>query len=500
MAVWVAVVVLTALLVVGWLLRPRAPEPDAVPDLRVPSDAPTLGGPVNTPRPYPPSPLPSSAMAPAPPAQEIAEYRWSVQVKVLRPDLDAPQLVLSPDGSADDVAIPQAKGVWMVMTGQTGIAATPRVPDAKVRVHGLDAATGRELWQREMPFGLCATQLLDDKLACASSLARDDRTGLPTRWRLHLLDPATGKTLAQRDVDAWLAMLTVRQDRLVLVEQRQPAPHLAVSGYSSALAPVWRADLAKQALHLGFFSHNRFVYRPDLSPPDGLALQKVRFRQVDSMLTLWSTGPTAFLNLADGKVLGVPRCSRMYDDGQRIWCNERQRAVAWSRDLAKVVARTEGGVRLAHPTLDLRHGGRSVPIFVNPSGQVVQVDATTGRTGAVIADTAGRETFAGPLEPSTTQAGGTVLIDDSDGIIGLDAAGQRARWAAPDYLSARVLSHGDKVLVQDRGRLDVLDPATGRVTARLGQLKGQAVVAVGSLADDTFASIGMDEVARLQMP
>ena len=241
MAAWMAAVALTASLMVGWLVRPQAPEPEDVPDMGVPSNAPTLGGPVNTPRSYPPSPLPSSAMAPAPPAQEIAEYRWSVRAKVLRPELDAPRSLFSPDGSADGAATPQAKGVWVVMTGQTGIAAKPRVPDAKVRVHGLDAGTGRQLWHREMPFGLCATQLLGDRLACASSLARDDRTGLPTTWRLQLLDPATGKILAQRAVDAWLAMLTVRQDRLVLVEQRQPAPRLVVSGYSSSLTPVWRA-------------------------------------------------------------------------------------------------------------------------------------------------------------------------------------------------------------------------------------------------------------------
>ncbi|SJN41399.1 hypothetical protein FM114_12725 [Luteococcus japonicus LSP_Lj1] len=36
--------------------------------------------------------------------------------------------------------------------------------------------------------------------------------------------------------------------------------------------------------------------------------------------------------------------------------------------------------------------------------------------------------------------------------------------------------------------------------SRLGQLKGEEVVAVGSLADDTFVSIGLDQVARLMLP
>lgn len=362
MAAWMAAVALTASLMVGWLVRPQAPEPEDVPDMGVPSNAPTLGGPVNTPRSYPPSPLPSSAMAPAPPAQEIAEYRWSVRAKVLRPELDAPRSLFSPDGSADGAATPQAKGVWVVMTGQTGIAAKPRVPDAKVRVHGLDAGTGRQLWHREMPFGLCATQLLGDRLACASSLARDDRTGLPTTWRLQLLDPATGKILAQRAVDAWLAMLTVRQDRLVLVEQRQPAPRLVVSGYSSSLTPVWRAA---------------WPSRPST--------------WASSAKTASCTGRTCHRPTA----LPCRRCG----SGRRTRC--------W------------------------RRGGQARrPSSIWPTGRCVGCPAA-------------------PACTTTANASGAT---------------------------------------------------SASVPSRLGQLKGEEVVTVGSLADDTFVSIGLDQVARLMLP
>ncbi|MEL4358762.1 MULTISPECIES: PQQ-binding-like beta-propeller repeat protein [unclassified Luteococcus] len=497
-AAWFSVLAVLGFLLVRPLVA-RDPEPDEVPDLRVPSTLPTPQQP-STPRPYPPSPLPSTATAPARPNAQPAHYAWGVQAKSLRLDLVSAELSFSPDGSADDDRpVIGAGQTWLVLTGEGTLGREETAPDRKIRLHGLDATTGRQRWQLDLPFGLCAREPLDGKVACASAAERDGATGLPTRWTLQLLDPATGRAVRTAALDGWFSMVAVQSGRFLLVEQAQPAPHLVVHAVGKDLSPAWRTDLSSQPLHGSFFSQNRYITRRDLTVPTGLALERVRIRQVDQMVALWGRVGTAFLNASDGRLVALPRCSRMVDDGQRIWCNDADGATAYSRQL-KPLHRTQPGIRLAHPRIDRRHGDRSVPVFLNQHKQVVGVDPATGRTRAVIADTSSTDTFAGPLEPTAVQAGRTVLVDDAGGLVALDQAGSRAVWAVPDYTSVLALSHGERVLLGDRSVLDVVDPTTGRVEARFRDLPGFAVVGVGSPRDQAVVAVGLDGVWRLRLP
>ncbi|MEL4503451.1 hypothetical protein AAEX63_00760 [Luteococcus sp. H138] len=496
---WFAVLMLLVFLLVRPALRPD-PKPDSVPDLRVPSSAPSELDETETPRPYPPSPLPSTATPPPIPNAKPAPYAWGAQVKSLRPDLVSPEVVMAPDATPDlDQPVIAAGKTWVLMTGEGILGRESTAPDARIRLHGLDAVTGRRRWQLAMPYGLCGSHLLDGKLACASGETVDETTGLPTRWRLQLVDPASGKVTASTTVDGWFTMAAVQSDRFILVEQAQPAPKLVVHAFTASLAPAWRTDLSVHPLHAGFFSGNRFVTRHDLTVPKGLALEKVRLRQVDQMLALWGTRHMAFLDLTNGKVRGVLACSRLVDDGVRIWCNEQGRAAAYSRDL-KPLFRTAPGVRLAHPRVDRRHGDRSVPVFVNQHGQVVGVNRAMGKTQGVIADTSAHSTVADALEPIAVQAGGSIFIDDASGVIGLDQSGTKAVWAVQDYVTLEVLSHGKQALLSDQQVLDVVDPVTGAVSARFKDLPGYTIAGVGNPADDAIISVGLDGLWRLRLP
>lgn len=500
LAAWLAVLVVLGYLVINPMVRRPAAPPSDVPDLRVPTVTPSAPEGTQTPRPYPPSPLPSTATPPPIPKAKPAVYAWGVQAKTLRPDLVSPEVVMAPEATPDtDRPVVAAGKIWLVLTGEGILSRETKPPDAKIRLHGLDAATGRQLWQLAMPYGLCATHLLQGKLACASGETLDGATGLPTRWKLHLIDPATGRVTASGTADGWFTMATVQDGRFILVEQAQPAPKLVVHAFTATLTPAWRTDLSSQPRHADFFSQNRVVTRHDLTVPKGLALEKVRLRQVDHMLVLWGVGPSAFLDLADGRLRAMPGCSRMVDDGKQIWCNEQGRAVAYSRDL-KPLFRTAPGVRLAFPAVDRRHGGRSAPVFVNQLGQVVGVDRATGKTLGVIVDTSPHNTPMGYAEPGAAQAGDAVFVDDASGIIALDPAATKARWAVQDYVTLEVLSHGKQVLVSDQTVLDVLDPTTGRVAARFNDLPGYAVVGIGEVADDAFAGVGLDGIWRLRLP
>lgn len=61
----------------------------------------------------------------------------------------------------------------------------------------------------------------------------------------------------------------------------------------------------------------------------GLALDRRRFREVGSgLIAVWAGQRTAFIDIAGGKLIMMPHCSRLVDDGSRLWCNETDGASA----------------------------------------------------------------------------------------------------------------------------------------------------------------------------
>lgn len=190
---------------------------------------------------------------------------WSVRPSTLRRDVTKPEFVPDLDGSFESDRALNVGLVWLV--------ATDEGPGTPTVVHALDPVTGAERWHRATPEARCANRPLPDGIVCAEALANDPNTGLCVRWRLVVLDPATGAKVRHRDLDAWLSILRVREGRILLVEERLPAPHVVLTGLDAALNQTWQHDLAKVAGHADFFSDNRITNRGSRIPP-GPALDR----------------------------------------------------------------------------------------------------------------------------------------------------------------------------------------------------------------------------------
>lgn len=235
---------------------------------------------------------------------------WVVSAASLRPGTE---FRTAPEGLIEGPAVIDGGATWVVVTtAKTG-------GDV---VHGLATDSGREAWSRPYEDAYC-TAAGPGMVACAGRLARDEH-GLGVRWRLDLLDAATGAARASREIDATLSGLALTPAGIVVIEQRQPAPHAVLTALAPAdLTERWRLDLAGVAGQERLFSDNRIVVR-DLPVPDGPALDRPRFRTVAGgrLLAFWSGAGTAFVEPATGRLVGLLACSRLVDDGVRLWCND----------------------------------------------------------------------------------------------------------------------------------------------------------------------------------
>ncbi|MFT4294213.1 MAG: PQQ-binding-like beta-propeller repeat protein [Micropruina sp.] len=430
-------------------------------------------------------PTPTRTPAPRVPTLDAV---WSVQPDSLRPDLGGGAELITPlDGSFDDNRLVVAGATWVVLSGDSA--------DRRVAVHGLDAATGRPLWRNDLPDGMCAGRPLDGAVLCAASTATDPATGLGTRWRISLFDPATGRELRGTDFDGWLTLLRADGDRVMLVEQRQPAPHAVLTGLDATLKQRWRIDLRDQQEHVGLFSNDRIFYRK-LPIPDGPALDRPRIRKVANGLTaLWSGQSTAFVDLRRGVLVGLPRCSRLVDDGQRLWCNQGNRATAFSYRLERL-HRTADDTRLAFPYRDPRAGDVTDPVFTEAGGRAVRVDPASGRTLGELAETRNGSAFGLKLSPRADFVDGVTLLSDSSLTIAVDARTGASHWQRqkPDAMD-EVWKWGDRLLLTG-SYVRLLDRSTGRELVAYRQRHGLYTAVVG----DTLVGIGPDEVARLTRP
>ena len=367
--------------------------------------------------------------------------------------------------------------------------------DRRIAVHGLDAGTGRPLWRADLPNGICAAIPLKSRLVCAASVATDPATGLGTRWRISLLDPATGRETRGADFTGWLTLIHVDGDRVLLVEQRQPAPHAVLTGLDADLRQRWHLDLSDQQQHAGLFSDNRIYYRK-LPIPDGPALDRPRIRKVaDGLTALWSGQTTAFVDLRSGKLTGMPRCSRLVDDGERLWCNDGPLAVSYSYTLRKL-HQTALNTRLAFPDRDPRAGDVTDPVFLQSDGRAVRVDLATGKTLGPLAQTRNGSAFGMITSPKATFVAGLTLLSDSSTMFAVDARSGKLHWQGQKPRSlGDAWAWREKLLFTD-SVVRVLDPADGKEQAAYRQRHGLYTTLVG----DVLVGIGPDEVARLTDP
>lgn len=420
------------------------------------------------------------------PTEELAAD-WLVEPSSLRSDVTKPEFTPAMDGTFDGVRAIDAGSAWLVLTGDEH--------DQQLRLHALLPATGRELWQRPLANGLCAPALLKRSVLCAYSTGTDPATGLGTSWRLLLLDPATGVERRAADFEGWLTLLHVQGDRVLLVEQRQPAPDAELTVLDAGLTQLWHQDLREQSQHDGMFSDNR-IYSRNLPIPAGPALDRPRIRTVANGLTaLWVGQTTAFVDLAEPALVGMPRCSRLVDDGKRLWCNQGDLAAGLSYRI-KPLYETDLGTRLAFPYRDPRAGDVTDPVFLTREGKAVRVDLTTGRTTGPLVDTRNGSAFGLVTSPSAAYVAGVTLIGDSDTTFAVNARTGAVHWQRDDLRAPNdVLEWNGKLLLAE-GHLFVLDPATGSTASSYRQTHGLYTQALGAVLIGT----GPDELARLADP
>lgn len=422
------------------------------------------------------------------PAQPELAATWSVRPSELRPDLGAGAELVSPvDGTFDPNRVVAIGNTWAVLTGDS--------EDGRIAVHGLDATTGRPLWRTDLPNGICAATPLKQRLVCAASTATDPATGLGTRWRVSLLDPATGREIRGVDFTSWLTLIHADGDRVLLVEQRQPAPHAVLTGLDADLRQRWQLDLQSRPQHAGLFSDNRIYYRK-LPIPDGPALDRPRIRRVaDGLTALWSGQTTAFVDLRSGKLAGMPRCSRLVDDGERLWGNDGPLAVSYNYTLRKL-HETALNTRLAFPDRDPRAGDVTDPVFLQSDGRAVRVNLATGKTLGPLAQTRNGSAFGLITSPKAAFVAGLTLLSDSSALFAVDARNGKLHWQGQKPRSlGDAWAWREKLLFTD-SVVRVLDPADGKEQAAYRQRHGLYTVLVG----DTLVGIGPDEIARLVDP
>lgn len=456
---------------------------NALTDGRGPTPGPTTSRPTPTRSSARPTRTPSTP-TPRPPDLET---QWSVQVRALRPELAKPEFTGALDGFMDTPQVVQVGPVWLVATGSER-------QDAFV-LHALDPATGAERWRREAAQVRCATALLGGRLACAEAVRTDQATGLGDRWRLTLLDAETGAVTRETTVDAWVESVAVAADRLLVLEQREPAPRAVIRGWDASLAEQFTLDLTAQAGHEGMFSTSRVVIRKPSRPSGTPALDRPRLRTVGPGLTaFWVGRTTAFVDAGAGRLVGMPACSRLVDDGTRLWCNVNGRAVAHDHELRRL-HQTASGVQLAFPNRDAQAGDRTAPVFLGEQGRVMQVDAATGATAGVLADTRTGSAFGLTTYPNAYDAGDLVLVRNEGQLFGIDPARNETIWTASTSRFDRVARRHGKVWLLGR-ETTWINPATGEAGPAFRQRHGHSTDFVG----DALVGSGLSVVARLVLP
>ncbi len=445
---------------------------------------------IDSPRPYRDRPPISSSAPPVP--ERPVTIPWQLEPDQLRPELSGAEFIGPIDGDFSGPYVsavdPKIADVWVALTGEHG--------EGKMAVHGVDATTGKVLWDRPMEGGLCAGEADPRGLVCAETLDRDPSTGLGRKWRLHLLDPQTGETRRSRDVTGRFYALHRSGDTLIILEQREPAPHAVLHGFDIAtLQPRWKLDLQKQPGHDDMFSENRIIARKD---PDreGLVMDRPRFRDVgygpkveqtgsDGLVALWAGQRTAFVQPRSGKLIMMPHCSRLVDDGRRLWCNEPNGAASYSYP-GKLLRRVDGP-RLAFPGDDGVGVDRNRPVFIDEDGAPVSVDLDTGKVGKTYSVPGAGSAFGLKTMPGTETVGEHTLLVGAGGAMLVDPKQDRINWINRDITNTDTPILIKDELVLGNYEVDIVDLRTGK---RLATAKPEGLYTVA--IRDRIAGVGPD--------
>jgi hypothetical protein len=424
---------------------------------------------------------------------------WRIAPQQLRPDLPGATFIGAVDGDFSGPRVsavdPKITDVWVALTGDQD--------EAKIVAHGVDPASGHVLWNRPMEGALCASEADPSGLVCAELLDRDPATGLGRRWRLHLLDPRSGESRRSREVTGWISALHRSGDTLIILEQREPAPHAVLRGFDLAtLQPRWELDLRQRPGHAAMFSEDRIIARKDPSR-DGVVLDRPRFRDVgygpaaeqtggDGLVALWAGQRTAFVQPRSGTLIMMPQCSRLVDDGRRLWCNEPDGAASYS--YAGKLLRRIDGPRLAFPRDDGVGVDRNRPVFTDDDGAPVAVDLDTGKVGRPYSVPGAGSVWGMTTMPTIHSVGGHTLLVGKGGAMLVDPAADKINWLIPDITLSDppILIKGELLL--GNYIFDIVDLRTGKRVAT-AKTEGLYTVAIG----DRIAGVGPELLCLQQI-
>lgn len=213
---------------------------------------------------------------------------------------------------------------------------------------------------------------------------------------------------------------------------------------------------------------------------------------------LWIGGSTAFVEPASGRLLGLQACSRLVDDGERLWCNNPAGTTAFGYDLAELFP-VEQGVRLMFPerdpqaTTDVTH-----PVFMDGQGRAVAVDAASGLVKGTLAPTQTGEAFGMTTYPSSWTVGELSFVTDGASLYLIDPAAGRLVWRTTNLRPSGIdaLTRLDGELWSLGWTNHRLDLATGQITTSVRRKEGiYSDVVAGRLT-----AVGLEELGVIRLP
>lgn len=423
------------------------------------------------------------------PTIPVLPEKWKVPASALRPELSEPILIPNADGSFDTNSVISSPKTWIVFTGDK--------ESDQIQIHGLDPNSGAQRWHLDAPQGKCARHLLNAALICAVATKSDKASGLGTSWKLMRLNPDTGAELSSAPFTGWLTLLTVQHGRLVLVEQRLPAPHAVITIVNSALVVQWRQDLAKEPRQQLLFSEDRITHGGS-KIPEGPALDRPRIRQVaHGLMALWAGSATAFIDVKKKRLVALPRCSRLVDDGKRLWCNDGAMTVAYSYGFRRLY-HTPLNVRLAFPYHDAREGDVTDPVFLREdTGVAVRVDLRTGKLLGRLIPTKNGSAFGMVTNPMAIYLDGVSYVSDQSTTYAVKAATGDVLWSreTPCVAADAVFGWGDQLLWAG-SKVSIVNPEDGSLIKQYRLMTGYEAIIV----DGALVGRGMSDLSRTQNP
>ena len=247
------------------------------------------------------------------------------------------------DGSFQQSYVAEVGGLWLTTTGdQRARPPPPCTPWTRRRAPCGGSASSTA----------CCARRRRRRPACSAPRcwSATRRPGSARGGGSTALDLATGEDRATRDVDGWFTAVhwsrAARSSGSSSASRRRTrcVRGFAVSDLRRAAGrSTWRGEPGQAEM----FSEDRIVQRPEPERPGSRSTGPGCATWATGSSRVWAGQRTAFVDPADGRLVMMPHCSRLVDDGTRLWCNEVDGATAYSyagRRLVRV-----RGPRLAFP-------------------------------------------------------------------------------------------------------------------------------------------------------